>query len=199
MSSVASSGRILSSGLRKALVEECADLFDICTLKIARWSLLAPQHKLGWRKGSFSWLFVREVEYWTNDFFWRIEAMAVKNSKQPRSGNRSMADYTFVRCELTVDDKKKAVVWIEKNSKEMPAKVHDLLASDYKISLSHDNAHDTFIASATGKEGAVNQFKTLTSRHREWGTALFSLLYKHEVIFDSGVWETDDSENDGWS
>lgn len=199
MSAAAAADRIISSGLRKALVEECADLFQICVLKIENETLSAPEHIREWRKGSYAWSHVRGVEYWTNDFFERVDQMAQSKGNKSRGGTRTLADYTFVRCELTADDKRKAVAWIGKNTAEMPAKVHDLLASDYKISVSHDSVHDTFIASATGKEGAVNQFKTLTSRHRDWSIALFSLLYKHEVIFAAGVWETDEGENDGWS
>lgn len=199
MSGHASSSRILSSGLQKALVEECIDAFQLIEDMIHEETSSAPAEMLSWRKGSFSWVFVKAVEYWFDRFTTELSEMAAKNGKKQAGNRGSLEAYSFVRCELNAEDKKSAKEWIDKNAKGMPAKVHDLVASDYKVSISYDSNHDTFIASATGKEGSLNQFKTMTSRHKDWSMALFSLLYKHEVIFSSGIWENDDMEDDGWS
>jgi len=51
----------------------------------------------------------------------------------------------------------------------------------------------------TGKEDCVNEFKTLTARHRDWITAVMTVLYKHNVMFKAGIWETEEPSDDGWS
>lgn len=195
----ASTSRTISSGLEKAFVEECWDIFEFYSRKIHNETLCASPEQSEWRKGSFSWIHVTAVEFWFARFTQELSRMVAQRGKKQTSSRGSLEAYSFVRCELSAEDKKLAKAWIEKHAKEMPAKVHDLLASDYKVSLSYDKGHDTFIASATGKEDAINQFKTLTSRHKDWSMALFSLLYKHEVIFKGEVWETDADEEDGWS
>lgn len=123
--------------------------------------------------------------------------MARGKKNANRSG--SLENYSFVRCELRAEDKERAKAWIDKNKSTFAANVHDLVASDYKVSLSFSSDHDTFTASATGKEGAVNEFKTLTARHKDWSVALQTLLFKHLVMFDGGVWESETAEDDGWA
>jgi len=81
----------------------------------------------------------------------------------------------------------------------MGAIVHDMVASGYKMSVSFSQDHDTFTVSLTGKEGSLNEFKTLTARHADWIVATMTVLFKNAVMFRGGVWETDDEGDDGWS
>lgn len=110
-------------------------------------------------------------------------------------------NYEFVRCELSAEDKKTAKLWIEDNTVDMGAIVHDTVASGYKLSCSFSSDFDTFTASLTGKpDESVNEYKTLTARHKEWITAVMTVMYKHTVMFKSQVWETDvDADDDGWA
>lgn len=199
MSSLQISNRIVSNGLEKARREFCSEALSLATFKIQQEPLSAPENVQEWRKGSFQWVFVRGVEYWANWFFREIESdvMARKSSNAKKS--RGLEAYSFVRCELSAEDKKAAKVWIEENTSDMAAIVHDVVASDYKISCSFSSDHDTFTVSLTGKEGSLNEYKTLTARHRDWVVATMTVMYKHSVMFGSKVWESDDTEDDGWS
>lgn len=123
--------------------------------------------------------------------------MAAKkqNSKKPVG----LESYSFVRCEMNAEDKRHAKEWIEKNNPNVGALVHDLVASEYKLSVTFSSDHDTFTASATGKEGALNEYKTLTARHKDWSLAVMTLLYKHLQMFGGTVWESVSDEDDGWA
>lgn len=125
--------------------------------------------------------------------------MATKGKKS--NAKQKTQEYSFVRCELRSEDKKSAKIWIEENTSDMGALAHDIIASGYKLSCSFSSEYDTFTASLTGKaEESVNEFKTLTARHKEWIVAVMTVFYKHSVMFKSQVWETDDDEDeDGWS
>lgn len=190
--------RTLATGLHKALIADASDVVSFYEQKIAEETSSAPEHIQEWRRGSFSWTYVRGVEYWTEHMLKDLR-YEMARKKGTRNNSRTLADYKFVRCELTSTDKVAAKEWIEKHTKLMGAKLHDLMASDYKVSISFSSEHDTFTASATGKEGAVNEFCTLTARHKDWIVAAMTLLYKHEVMFDSGAWEGDEDAEDGWS
>lgn len=124
--------------------------------------------------------------------------MARKSGKKSSNG---FDKYEFVRCELRSEDKKSAKVWVEANTTEFGAMLGDACASGYKYSLTFSPDHDTFTACFTGKEDhPYNGFKTLTARHKDWLVAAMTLLYKAQVMFKNGVWETDaDDEDDGWA
>lgn len=191
--------RILPSGLNKAYIDECSSVMAFYTHKIDQEPLTAPEHVLEWRRGSYLWVYVKGVEYWSHYLFNELELISMARKKNGSQQQNRLDSYTFVRCELTAADKEAAKTWIDKNAKIMPSKVADLLASHHKVSLSYSPDNDCFIASATGKEDSNNPFKTLTSRHKDWSMALFSLLYKHEQMFEAGVWESEDAADDGWS
>lgn len=188
-----------TSGLRKALVEECNDVFRFYASKITKEPLTYPAEKQEWKRGSFSWLYVRGVEFYTGDLFDVLEKIAMAAGKKKAKSSAGFDNYSFVRCELNSDDKKAAKIWIEENSSEMGAITHDAIADGYKLSVSFSSDHDTFTASLTGKEGALNEYKTMTARHKDWIVAVMTVMYKNAVMFKSGVWETDTEEDDGWA
>jgi len=190
---------ILSNGLRKALIEAGNELLDTARIKIELETHDAPEHQSEWRRGSFSWVWVRGVEYWSNWFYREMEYITMAGKQRKAPGRKSLDQYSFVRCELNAEDKKSAKMWIDKNLKDLPAIMHDVLADGYKLSCSFSSDHDTFTASLTGKDGALNEYKTLTARHKDWVQATMTVLYKNAVMFKSGVWETDEMEDDGWA
>lgn len=189
----------MRAGLRKACVTFCSELLNFYDTKIEK-DLPPPEHYTsGWKRGSFSFHYVRAVEHWTQYFFMDMETIAMARNSKGKSNGKSLESYSFVRCELTSEDKKAAKIWIDENMGDMAAIVHDTVASDYKMSISFSSEHDTFTASLTGKEGAVNEYKTLTARHKDWHVAVMTVLYKHGVMFKSRVWESEDTADDGWS
>lgn len=123
--------------------------------------------------------------------------MSRKNSTNKQS--RKQITYSFVRCELRKEDRDKAKAFITKNNDVMASKVHSLCGEGVKLSISLSKENDTFTASATGQEGSVNEGLILTARHKDWWTAVGTLIFKHEILFDRGPWEGDDEDEDGWS
>lgn len=190
---------VVASGLVKARRTLCNEIVTFFAEKIEKEPSLHTGHKTAWRKGSFSWVYVAGVEHWTGYLFYELEKVAMATSKKKKSQTTSLDSYSFIRCELNSDDKKAAKVWIEENFADMGAIVHDAVASGYKMSISFSSDHDTFTASLTGKEGAVNEFKTITARHKDWQVAAMTVMYKHNVMFKASVWESDAGEDDGWS
>lgn len=192
----------LYSGLGKAARESANEAFAFCIEMIIEDGKRVPDHERLWKIGhTFSWHYVKIVEYRTQQMIAYIEKGATMATKKKSKSNAFTDKYEFVRCELRAEDKKSAKIWIEENTAELGALLHDTVASDYKFSLSFSSEHDTFTACFTGKEdNPLNSFKTLTARHKDWTIAALTLLFKHSVLFKGGVWETDtDEEDDGWA
>lgn len=148
-----------------------------------------------------SWYVLREYHHRIDYLIQDIEDIAMATKGRGKNANKKTQDYTFVRCELSADDKKACKVWIDENTSDFGALLHDVMASGHKFSCSFSSDFDTFTASLTGKaDESVNEFKTLTARHKDWLFAALTVLYKHSVMFRSGVWETDqDTDDDGWA
>jgi len=193
------SARVNSNGLRKALCSEARDIVAFYLNNVSKDLLVIPVEKQGWRKGSFSWHYVTLVSYWSGVMFSELEKLVMPRPTKKQKTTNNFDKFSFVRCELNSEDKKTAKIWIDENTPDMGAIVHDAIAEGYKLSVSFSTDHDTFTASMTGKEDCVNEYKTLTARHREWITAVMTVLYKHNVMFKAGVWETEEPSDDGWA
>lgn len=182
--------------------DEMRDLLSFALEMIDHDLKSVPASQLDWKMGrSFSWHAVHITLYRTEQLIRSIEDIAMAGKKGNSRGKFDASSYVFVKCELNAEDKKTAKVWIEENTAELGSKVHDVVASDYKFTLSFSTEHDTFTACLVGKEdNPINGKKTLTARHKDWIVAGMTVLYKHEVIFKSGVWESDAAEDDdGWA
>lgn len=192
----------LYSGLRKASRECANEAYRFCLEMISEDGRRIPGHERSWKIGqTFSWHYVKIVEYRTRQMIDYIEGNVAMATKKGKKSNAFTDKYEFVRCELRSEDKKAAKVWIEENTALLGSLIHDAVASDYKFSLSFSAEHDTFTACFTGKEdNPINAFKTLTARHKDWTIAALTLIFKATVLFKGGVWETDvDAEDDGWA
>lgn len=184
------------------LKEECDEVFRDCIRWISEDGKIVPFHQRDWKIGqSFSWHYVRIVEYRAAQFIQSIEVMTMASKGKKNVGSNNFGGYTFVKCELGSDDRKAAKIWIEANSDALGSLLHDAVASDLKFSLSFSSEHDTFTACLVGKEDHVlNAKKTLTARHKDWVTASLTVLYKHLVMFQGTLWESASAEDDdGWA
>ena len=180
----------------------CQEAFELCLEMISIDGKAIPVHQRDWRIGqTYSWHYVKIVEYRTGQFIRACEDMIMAANKKKKGQSNDFQGYQFVRCELNSEDKKAAKVWIEENTKELGSLLHDCVASDYKFSLSFSSEHDTFTACLVGKEdNGINPRKTLTARHKDWIVASLTVLYKHTVIFRAGLWEQEeDDDDDGWA
>lgn len=185
--------------IRRQMAQEA---YELCLSLICEDGRAVPAHQRDWKIGqTFSWHYVKNVEYRVGQFSQTLEHFIMAKKQAKRTGNNDFQAYQFVRCELNSEDKKAAKIWIEENTKELGSLLHDVVASDYKYSLSFSSEHDTFTACLVGKEdNAINPRKTLTARHKDWIVATLTVLYKHSVIFRGEVWEqSDDGDDDGWA
>jgi len=192
---------ILSMSPTKHMKREFQRIVDFAVyyVEVDSWGI--PAHQTDWKIGlTFSWHYVKIVEYRVAQMAAEMEFLMAR-TKKSKPSESDFGKYEFVSCDLSAEDKKTAKAWIEANTTELGALLHDAVASDYKFSLSFSSEHDTFTACLTGKpDQAHNAYKILTSRHRDWIIAALSCLYKHQVIFKSGVWEGDEKGgDDGWS
>lgn len=162
---------------------------------------IPPEKRIDPWGRAHSWYELREYESRIDYIICSIEEIAMATRGKGKNASKKTQDYQFVRCELRAEDKKACKVWIDENAADFGAMLHDVVASGYKFSCSFSADFDTFTASLTGKpDESVNEFKTLTARHKDWQIAAMTLLYKNAVMFRSGVWETDqDTEDDGWA
>lgn len=199
MSSAYQSLEVFDTG---PLREECHECFRDALRWISEDGKTIPVHQRDWKIGqSFSWHYVKIVEFRTAQFIRSIEVMTMAAKGKKNNGHFDPSGYSFVKCELTSDDKKAAKIWIEANSDALGGLLHDAVASDLKFSLSFSSEHDTFTACLVGKEDNVfNAKKTLTARHKDWPTAALTVLYKHLVMFNGTVWQTSaPADDDGWA
>lgn len=188
-------------GLKQAH-EECHDAWQFCIDMINQDMLSIPMHQREWKKGHvYSWHYIHVVNYRVAQFIHALECIVMANGKGKSRKSTQLPQYSFVRCELNSDDKKSAKIWIDENRSQLPEMLHDVMASGYKFSCTYSDEHDTFTATFSGKpEEALNELKTLTARHKDWVVATLTLLYKHQVIFKSGIWETDiDDDDASWA
>jgi hypothetical protein len=183
------------------LYDELREVVNDCCRWLSEDGKAVPEHQRAWKIGStFSWHYVKNAEYRIAQLIKSIEDITMARSKNGTKKAFDPSGYTFVKCELTADDKKAAKVWIEENTGDMGPMLHDIMASDYKFTCSFSPDFDTFTACLVGKETqALNPQKTLTARHKDWVAAAMTVLYKHAVMFKSGVWiAAEVNEDDGW-
>jgi len=192
----------LQTGSTSELYDECREVYRDALRWIGEDLSSVPAHQRDWVIGrSFSWHRVKITEYRIAQFIRSLECFVMAATKKGKKSNASFQGYTFVKCELSTEDRKAAKVWIEANAAEFGPMLHDVIASDYKFTCSFSSEHDTFTACLVGKEDNVfNAQKTLTARHKDWVMAALTVLYKHSVIFRSTIWESADAEDDdGWA
>ena len=104
---------------------------------------------------------------------------------------------TFVRCELTAEDKIAYKNWVSVKGYSPDDYVTQALQDNYKISFSYSEQNDSFICSITRKaEDCLNASRCMTSHAKDFITALNVTLFKHTVLFKSGVWEELDTGSD---
>lgn len=181
---------------------DCRELVEFTLRMISEDGKSVPAYQRDWKIGqTFSWHYVKVVEFRVHQLTNLLETSLMAKKGKGNARTNQMDQYAFVKCELNAEDKKAAKVWIEENTAELGPILHDTMASDYKFSCSFSSEHDTFTACLVGKpDNPINPLKTLTARHKDWVVAALTVLYKHTVIFQGGVWEQGiDDEDDGWA
>lgn len=131
-----------------------------------------------------------------NHIFNRLEIIMA--ARKGKSKAFEKIDYEFVRGELNAEQKKDASTWMKKNQDDYSPMLDDLLANDYKLSMSFDSYNDTFVISLTGKpDNKHNAGKILTGRGKTWYLGLMSMLYKHHVLYKGAAWISDTPDDEG--
>jgi len=130
---------------------------------------------------------------WILDWFTEYHHMAKRNN----ASSSTFTPTTFVKCDLSAEEKKHVPEWIKKNEKSLDDLVIEVLQTNHKISFSFNGQTDSFICSVTGKpEECNNASKCYTSHAKDYATALWVALYKFHVIWQRGVWEEIETDSD---
>ena len=117
-----------------------------------------------------------------------------RGKKKPQSNNFST---TFIKCELTSDDKKKFADWVKKPPMDFDSLMNEVVHANHKISISYSEHSDSYIVSCTGKpEECDNASKCYTSHAKDITTGLWVMLYKYHAIWKGEAWEAVGEEAD---
>lgn len=112
--------------------------------------------------------------------------MARKKQQQQNGWTKT----TFIRCELSSENKKELVKWSEKQRENIDDLVTEVVQTGHKISFSFNDNSDSFICSVTGKpEDCDNANKCYTSHGKTYVMALWVALFKFHVIWQREPWE----------
>jgi len=75
--------------------------------------------------------------------------------------------------------------------------VNEALQANHKISFSYSEQNDSYICSVTGKpDECDNAKKCFTSHAKSYTQALWVAMFKYHVIWNKGVWEDVEPEED---
>lgn len=126
-----------------------------------------------------------------------MSSYADKNGKsKPKKKVTPDVKFRFVNHTLTAADKE----WLDAAdlAAEFPASsVDELVTSGYKFGLSHDQKHNTFVASLTDREPTSPFFNAcLTGRGSTPADARYAVLYRH-LQLASGDWSVFDTGDGG--
>jgi hypothetical protein len=124
-----------------------------------------------------------------------LKIMATK-SKKSTENSKGIGDWNGIaNVAFSKADKANYETWLE--AADIGALLHDLIASDYKLSLSWDSRSDVFMSSLSCYNPQSTNFKfTLVSRAPNPIHALQVALYKHFVL-SSEAWGAV-VETDSW-
>lgn len=121
-----------------------------------------------------------------------------RNGKNTGKGNKPEFYGTFVRCELSTEDKR-ALAQRELDPGRVFDQLDALVESGYKFSVGLQSDQTAYIASLFDRdEESKTKGYTLTGRGRSFSNAIAALLYKHYDLLD-GIWPTGKPDDDEWA
>lgn len=109
------------------------------------------------------------------------------STAKPKSRSGDVGGYKFINVSLSNDDKERLATYADEMGESL-AVVFDLVSEGYKVSISLDSKHDSFIASLTDNNPKSSFHKyILTGRGTTALDAIASLCYKHYLLAE-GDW-----------
>jgi len=125
------------------------------------------------------------------------DAKPKRVSSGSRKGGNQTQYGTFVRCDLTTEDKHR-LGQREFDPGRVFDQIHSLVEVGYKFSVSLQSDKTSYIASLYDRdaESKTNGY-TLTGRGRSVPNAIDALLYKHYDLLD-GIWPASGGTDDEW-
>ena len=152
-----------------------------------------PHHKPRYDGGNEWWVLQGysgffPCSYLTAIFAKREYNMAKKGQRKRQPLKKG--EYTFVRVNLTKEDKAAASLWCERSADTLDKLCGEVLEAGHKVSFSYNETNDQITCTFTGKpEESVNEYRMLTSFASSWWQALAVNLWKYHEFFPEGVWE----------
>lgn len=104
----------------------------------------------------------------------------------------------FVNVNLSKTEKDEFKTWVKEKLDDAVIALAELAGSGHKVTLSHDDDHDTFIFSVTCRDETNPNYNCcMVSRHQEPVKAILLGMYKVSVLCDYGAWREDNEEEWG--
>jgi len=123
------------------------------------------------------------------------DGQPIVKSSQPANKKQGDFQVTFVSIPLS-EVQKRHMLSMNVGAAELMSSFIRLSEQGYKVSLSPDGAHSSFIATAIGKEAdCPNQGKGMTGRGPDAIEAIRCMLYKHYEICGGEAWTAPDGDD----
>lgn len=125
------------------------------------------------------------------------QSAAAKSNRKSKGGYKSGWKGVFIPYNLTKEDKER-LGKLNLGSDKLLEWQDSMAASGYKVSFSFDPDRDTYTASLNDRDKESEFFEcTLTARGKSLYSALSSLYYKHEIIFER-TWVKPGQDDEEW-
>jgi len=107
-------------------------------------------------------------------------------NRKPAASKPAFNQAQFVNYDLTEDDKSKFKTWATSYSERLGELLDNITNAGYRVTIKHDTYHDCFAAwIQTDDEKSGNYGFILSGRSRSGTMALFGVLFRHYVLFET--------------
>lgn len=119
-------------------------------------------------------------------------------SKRKSKSNAAFSGWTLINRSLAHDELEAFDSWYSESYDDLEELIAVYGNEGYKFGISRAVDADMVIVSMTGKdEDCVNYKRTITAWSHTLVEGLLMCVFKHQVVFESGLWENDSSSRRG--
>jgi len=120
--------------------------------------------------------------------------MARKQAERPK-GNW----VGFFNYDLRTEDKSGIRALVDSPKRPSFVDVQsELVKSGYKLSISCNEARDTFTVGCTGQDGSQNAGYTIVLHHIQMETAVYAVWFVIGSVFEWGKWPVEETKQPDW-
>lgn len=129
-------------------------------------------------------------------FIYNLEADLMPRGKSSTRKNNNFVETEFVTVRLDKEQAQAFADWVAQDDESRALDLAEFITAGHKTSITWDDYNSCFIVSSTCKdEASDNHNKCITSRSNDWYEAMMLNVYKANVLFGKGAWESDAQTN----